>query len=57
MNLKLTLLQDSTVNKRDYADLVRPCIDVCKALDRGLKGRRLDELSHSVLEAIERLTT
>ena len=44
------------VNKQDYVDLGLVCADVCKALDRGLKGRRLDELSPSVLEAIEELT-
>ena len=31
------------------------CADICKVLDRGLNGRRLDELSQSVLEAIQEL--
>jgi hypothetical protein len=44
-------------NKTDYVDLGLACADVCKALDRGMKGRRVDELSQSVLEAIEQLTT
>ena len=45
------------VNKQDYMDLGQFCADVCKALDRGLEGRRSDELSSSVLvEAIEKLT-
>ena len=43
-------------NKRDYVDLGKLCAGVCKALDRGSKGRQSDELSLSVLEAIEELT-
>ena len=43
-------------NEPDYVDLGLSCADLCQALDRGLKGRRSDELSLSVLEAIERLT-
>ena len=44
-------------NDQDYVDLGMSCSDVCKALDRGLDGRQLDELSRSVLGAIEQLTT
>ena len=43
-------------NQRDCVDLGISCADVCKTLDRGLKGRRLDELSESLLEAIGQLT-
>ena len=50
-------LQDPMFNKQDYVDLGKLCAGVCKALDRGSKGRRLDELSPSVLDAIELLTT
>ena len=53
---RLTFTQDPIFNKQDYADLGRLCAGVCKALDRGSKGRRLDELSPSVLEAIGQLT-
>ena len=45
------------VNKTDYVELGLACADVCRALDRGVNGRRLDELSRSVFEAIEQLTT
>jgi hypothetical protein len=45
------------MNKTDYVDLGLACADVCKALDRGMKGRQADELSPSVSEAIEQLTT
>ena len=44
-------------NKTDYVDLGPACADVCNALDRGMKGRRVDEFSQSVLEAIEQLAT
>ena len=54
---KLTRNQDSTANKADYVELGLACADVCKALDRGMNGRKLDDLSQSVREAIEQLTT
>ena len=44
-------------NDTDYIELGLACADVCKALDRGMKGRRVDELSQSVFEAIGQLTT
>ena len=53
---RFTPSQDSKVNAQDYADIGIFCADVCKALDRGLDGRRSDELSQSVLGAIEQLT-
>ena len=45
------------VNKTDYVELGLACADVCKALDRGVSGRRLDEFSQSVFEAIGQLAT
>lgn len=45
------------INKMDYVDLGLACADICKTLDRGMKGRRADELSESVIVAIEQLTT
>ena len=53
----LTFIQDSIANKEDYIGLGLECADICQALDRGLNGRRLDELSQSVLGAIGHLTT
>lgn len=44
------------VNETDYAELGLACANVCRALDRGMSGKRVDELSQSVLEAIEQLT-
>ena len=49
--------QDSMANKTDYVELGLACADVCRALDRGMKGRKLDDLSQSVREAIAQLTT
>ena len=49
--------QDSLANRIDYVELGLACAEVCKALDRGMNGRRVDELSQSVFEAVEQLTT
>ena len=48
--------QDTMVNEMDYVDLGLACADVCRALDRGMGGRRMDELSESVVGAIGQLT-
>ena len=56
-NLKFTCVQDSLANKTDYVDLGLACADVCKALDHGMNGRRVGELSQSVFEAIGQLNT
>jgi len=45
------------VNKLDCVELGLACADVCGALDRGMGGRRLDELNRSVCEAIKQLKT
>ena len=45
------------VNKTDYVELGLACADVCTALDRGMSGRRAEELSQPVSEAIRQLTT
>jgi hypothetical protein len=45
------------VNGQDFVELGLSCADICKVLDRGLNGKRLDELNQSVLVAIEKLTT
>ena len=44
-------------NRADYIELGLVCADVCKALDRGMKGRRMNDLNQPVLEAIGQLTT
>ena len=45
------------VNEEDYVELGLTCADVCTALDRGLNGKRLEDLNNSVCEAIKQLTT
>ncbi|KAF9781816.1 hypothetical protein BJ322DRAFT_1111732 [Thelephora terrestris] len=53
----LTTIRDSTADEEDYADLGRSCVDVCRALERGLEGSEPDKVSPSILEAIKQLTT
>ena len=53
---RFTCSQEPTANEMDCVELGLSCADACQALDRGLNGRRVDELSPSVLEAIEQLT-
>jgi len=45
------------VNRVDYVELGLACAEACKALARGMGGRRADRLSQAVLDAIEQLTT
>ena len=47
--------QDTMANKQDYIDLGLSCANICKALERGMDGRELDELSKSVRDAIDEL--
>jgi len=44
-------------NELVYIELGLFCARVCRALDRGPGGGRVDELNRSVLEAINQLTT
>lgn len=44
-------------NEQDYVDLGVSCAEVCQALDRGINGRRLEELSKPVLGAVGLLMT
>ena len=55
-SLWLTSIKDNIANQQDYVDLALFCAHVCNALERGLEGRQLDELSRSVLGAIDQLT-
>ena len=43
-------------NEQDYVDVGLACVGVCTALERGLNGKRPDELSTSMYEAIDQLT-
>ena len=44
------------INQVDYVELGLACAGTCAALDRGLNGKRLDDLNNSVCEAINQLT-
>ena len=43
-------------NELDYVELGLSCANICGALDRGMNGRRLEELNQSVSDAINQLT-
>jgi len=43
-------------DKVDYVKLGLTCADVCEVLNQGLDRRQTDQLSQSVLEAIQQLT-
>jgi len=53
----LTYGQDSMLNESDYVELGLSCANVCKVLERGMNGRQAGDLSQSVRDAIEQLTT
>ena len=56
LRAKFACNQDSVANKSDYVELGLASADVCKALERGMNGKKLDDLGQSVREAIEQLT-
>ena len=43
-------------NEEEYVEIGLSCADICRALDRGMGGKRLDDISQSVCEAINQLT-
>ena len=53
---RLTRSQDTVVNEADYVEVGLFCADICRALDRGMDGKKLDDLSQSVCDAISQLT-
>ena len=54
---RLTHSQDTMTNEQDYVELGLSCADICRALERGMDGKSLNELSKSVCDAINQLTT
>ena len=44
-------------NKQEYVELGLSCAKTCKALERGMGGRKLSELSKPMQEAISELKT
>ena len=55
-NFRLMFNQESMVNEQDYVEIGLNCAGICTALDRGTTGKKLDDLSRSVCEAINQLT-
>ena len=53
---RFTYNQDSMANETDYVELGLACAKVCKALERGMNGKELDDLSEPVREAVNELT-
>jgi len=53
---RFTHSQDSVVNELDYVELGLFCADICRALDRGMNGKKLEDLKQSVCDAINQLT-
>ena len=45
------------INDQDYVELGLSCADICRALERGMSGKTLDDLSQSVCDAMGQLTT
>lgn len=45
------------VNEKYYAELGLNDAEICRALDQGTKGKAPEELSQSVCDAINQLTT
>ena len=54
---RLTCSQDSMLNELEYVELGLFCADICRALDRGMGGKRLGDLSQLVCDAMNQLTT
>ena len=44
------------INELDYVELGLSCANVCRTLERGTNGKKQDELSLSVYDAINQLT-
>ena len=44
------------VDGLDYVELRLFCADICRALDQGTNGKKMDDLSQPVYDAINGLT-
>ena len=45
------------LNELEYVELGLFCADICRALERGMDGKKLSDLSQSVCDAINQLAT
>ena len=56
-NFRLILDQEPMVNQQDYIALGLSCAEICEALDRGTRGKRIEDLNQPVHQAINQLMT
>ena len=54
---RFTHNQDTIANEQDYVDLGLSCADICRALGRGMNGKKPNDLNQSVCDAISQLMT
>jgi len=54
---RFTCSKGSMLSKQEYVGLGLFCTDICKALERGMNGKTLDDLNQSTRDAIDQLTT
>ena len=54
---RLTHSQDTMANEQDFVELGLFCANICKSLKRGMGDKTLDDLSKSVCDVINQLTT
>lgn len=43
-------------NDQDFVDLGLACAEICRALERGVRGKRMKDLNRTVREAMKQLT-
>ena len=48
-------IQDSTINDRDYIELGLSCARICSGLHWGVDGKKLDDLTQPLRQAINQL--
>ena len=53
---RFTQNQDTMANEQDYVELGLSCADICRTLNRGMDGKKLEDLSKSMCDAINQLT-
>jgi len=52
----LTGNQNFTTNEQECIKLGLSCADICTALERGMDGKKLEDLSQPMFEAVQQLT-
>ena len=44
-------------NEQGYVDLVLFCAEICQTLDRGIEGKKEEDLTRPLRDAMDRLMT